>query len=411
MGLVSRTDLLRRLIRSPTFLSVLIHGGAGLGFAVASLVLARVLAEREYALFTLVIALVNLGHALAPSGIDGVMIRRDLDRGPRLIARVVGATALVSFVIAGIGAFGYDLRPSLVAVVFVSSATGGAMYVAAARFQRERRFGLSLSLVQSPNLVLVLAAVLTVALGATGAWLPLLVSTTGFVAFACAGWALLLSEREAQPASEPAFPWREAFGIMGLNASGLLLVQLDRLIIPHLLPLEDLATFGVLAAIVGSLFRVLQMGVGFSLTPRLAAAPGIAERRSLIRHEARLVVAMILVGSVGIWLVTPVVERTLLAGKYHLSGALILAGIAAGVAKSLNAFSNATVTALADRRELTLVNLLAWVSVAVSIGAAVLLARWGLAGVVYGVGLGWLLRALTGLGVTMRHLGYVQSRP
>jgi len=34
----------------------------------------------------------------------------------------------------------------------------------------------------------------------------------------------------------------------------------------------------------------------------------------------------------------------------------------------------------------------------------VVLARWGLAGVVYGVGLGWLLRALTGIGITLRHL-------
>jgi O-antigen/teichoic acid export membrane protein len=109
-------------------------------------------------------------------------------------------------------------------------------------------------------------------------------------------------------------------------------------------------------------------------------------------------------GSIGIWLLTPVVERAFLAGKYHLTGALILAGIAARVAKSLNAFSNATVTALADQRELTVVNILGWVSAAVSVAAAVVLARWGLAGVGYGVGLGWLLRALTGIGITLRHL-------
>ena len=58
----------------------------------------------------------------------------------------------------------------------------------------------------------------------------------------------------------------------GLNASGLLLIQLERLVIPHVLPLADLALYGVLGAIAGSLFRVLQMGVGFSLLPRLRAA-------------------------------------------------------------------------------------------------------------------------------------------
>jgi Na+-driven multidrug efflux pump len=121
--------------------------------------------------------------------------------------------------------------------------------------------------------------------------------------------------------------------------------------------------------------------------------------------------AIVVVGSVGIWLVTPVVERLLLAGKYHLGGALILAGIAAGVAKSLNAFSTAAVTALADQRELTLVNVLGWVTVLVSVVAAALLARWGLAGVVYGVGLGWLLRAITGMALTLRHLHPAVQEP
>jgi O-antigen/teichoic acid export membrane protein len=214
----------------------------------------------------------------------------------------------------------------------------------------------------------------------------------------------MFAERRRGRAAEGSFPWREALAMMGLNASGLFLIQLDRLIIPYVLPLEELATYGVLAAIVGSLFRVLQMGVGFSLTPRLAAAPGVRERRRLIRHEARLVAIIVAVGSAGIWVLTPLIERVFLAGKYHLTGAVILAGIGAGVAKSLNAFSNATVTALADQRELTLVNIFGWVSVAISIAAAAVLSRWGLAGVVWGVGLGWLLRAATGIGITLRHL-------
>ena len=66
-----------------------------------------------------------------------------------------------------------------------------------------------------------------------------------------------------------------SLALAGLAASGLLLVQLERLVLPHLLPLSDLALYGVLGAIAGSLFRVLQMGVGFSLLPRLRAASGM----------------------------------------------------------------------------------------------------------------------------------------
>jgi O-antigen/teichoic acid export membrane protein len=395
---------LRRLWGSPTVLSMLVHGAAGIGFAAASLILARVLPEREYAVFTLVIALVNLGYALSPCGIDGVVLRRDMDLGPRLLAMVLAATMPVAVALAVIGTVGYGLSLSQATMVFLATAAGGAMMVAASRLQRQRRFGLSLTLGQSPNLVLAVAALLTVVLQGTRAALPLIVATAGFVAFAAVGWAVLLAERRPLTTPDGAFPWSEALAIMGLNASGLLLVQLDRLVIPHVRPLEELATFGVLAAIVGSLFRVLQMAVGFSLTPRLAAAAGVRERRRLIRNEARLVAVIVLLGSAGIWLLTPIVEQAVLAGKYHLGGSLVLAGIVAGIAKSLNAFSNATVTALADRRELSLVNTFGWVSVVVSVVAAVGLAPWGLAGVVYGVGLGWLIRALTGIGITLRHL-------
>ena len=190
----------------------------------------------------------------------------------------------------------------------------------------------------------------------------------------------------------------------GLQASGLVLIQLDRLVIPHVLSIQDLATFGVLSAIAGSLFRVLQMGVGYTLLPRLRAAVGVPARRRLIAHEARLVGAIVLLGSAVIWVVTPLVERWFLVGKYHLAGSLVLASIVAGIAKILNSFSKATVSALGDARELTLVNLAGWASVAIAVLAAVFAARWGLAGVIYGVGFGWLLRALTAFYLTMRHL-------
>jgi Na+-driven multidrug efflux pump len=112
----------------------------------------------------------------------------------------------------------------------------------------------------------------------------------------------------------------------------------------------------------------------------------------------------VLVGCLVLWVATPAVEHWLLADRYHFSNALVLAALLAGCAKILSAFSKAAVTALADARELALVNLSGWASVALSIVAAVVGARWGLAGVIYGVGLGWLLRSLAALAVMLRHL-------
>jgi Na+-driven multidrug efflux pump len=77
----------------------------------------------------------------------------------------------------------------------------------------------------------------------------------------------------------------------------------------------------------------------------------------------------------------------------------------------MNSFTKSTVTALATQAELSMVNVLGWASVAVAIPAAVFGARWGLAGVIYGVGFGWLLRALTAFYVTLRHLKLPASIP
>jgi O-antigen/teichoic acid export membrane protein len=371
---------------------------------VANLILARVLPTAEYALLTLVVALVNVGYPLAPAGVDGMVNRRPLEAGPRLLRRTMRAMVPVGLLFAAIALVGYQISPLLALLVLVSTMAGGALLVAAGQFQSEQRFGISLAINQSPNLILLLAALWVVLTGGRGAEPALVVWALGFLATAGLGWAILFRERHAKPHRSVAFPWSESVAFAGLAAAGLLLIQLERLLIPYLLPLEDLATYGVLAAIVGSLFRVLQMGVGYSLLPRLRAAAGILERRRLITREVRLVLAIVALGSALIWVVTPLLERWFLDGKYHLSGALILAALVTGVAKIVNGFAQSTVSALADARELSMVSLLGWVAVGVAVLGAAGGARWGLAGVIYGVGLGWLMRALVALYLTARHL-------
>ena len=162
--------------------------------------------------------------------------------------------------------------------------------------------------------------------------------------------------------------------------------------------------FGVLSAIAGSLFRLLQMAVGFTLLPRLRNATTVFERRQLIAHELRFAIVIAVVGAAAILVLTPLIERWFLAGKYHLPLSLVAAALFSGVAKIAHAFAKATATALATPRELAFVNGAGWLSVALAIGAAVVAARWGLAGVVYGVGLGWLAWAVMSFVLVIRHL-------
>jgi O-antigen/teichoic acid export membrane protein len=395
----------KRLWYSPTLRSAFVLGVSGVGFAAANLILARVLSAAEYALFTLVVALVNLGGAIAPAGVDEIVKRHRLEIGSRLLWQVIGVATGAGLIFAGIAAVGYELSWPLVLLVLISTLAYGVMLVAGAQFQSELRFGISLSLLQSPNAVLLIAAAVVLLVREYDAWLPLLIASVGYVAAAAYGWGKLFAEQGRRSHERSGFSWPEALSFAGVNAAGLLLIQLERLVIPHVLPLQDLATYGVLAAIVGSLFRVFQMGVGYSLTPRLRAAATVQARRRLLAHEAKLAGGIVLLGSVFLWVVTPLVERYLLAGKYHLSASLILATIVSGLAKLMSAFTKSTVTAVADPREVHILTLLSWVSVGVAILAALAGGHWlGLAGVIYGVGLGWAIRAAAAYYLTMRHL-------
>lgn len=391
-------------VPSSTVRSMVVYGTSGLAFLGANLVLARALSTDQYALVTLVVALVTLGYHLAPVGLDGVVVRGRADAGPALLKRAGTAAAAVGAALTAAAWGFYGVAPATAALLLPASVAGALMLVAAARFQREQRFTLALALITSPNLLLLLGAAATLALGGQTAQLTLLVLTVGLGLSAAVGWTVVLREGPRGVPPLAAVPWREAAALAGVSAAGMLFIQLERLLIPHLLPIADLALFGVLAAIAGSLFRLLQMGVGFSLLPRLRDAATVFERRRLIAHEARFAAAIAVAGAAAILIVTPLVERWFLAGKYALPTALVVAALFSGVAKIAHAFAKVAATALGTPRELSRVNGAGWVSVALGVGGAYLAAPWGLTGVIYGVGLGWLAWAAMMYAVVQRHL-------
>ena len=89
---------MRALWRSTTLRSAAVLGFSGVGFAVANLVLARALPTEEYAVLTLVVALVNVGYPMAAAGVDGMVNRRRLEAGPRLLRRLMQASIPVALV-------------------------------------------------------------------------------------------------------------------------------------------------------------------------------------------------------------------------------------------------------------------------------------------------------------------------
>ena len=95
----------------------------------------------------------------------------------------------------------------------------------------------------------------------------------------------------------------------------------------------------------------------------------------------------------------------------HLAGTLVLAAIVSGIGKIANAFTKALASAMADPWERALVNIFGWVSVAISIVGAFVGARWGLAGLIYGVAIGWFMRSVFATVIILRHLRLPVSIP
>jgi O-antigen/teichoic acid export membrane protein len=392
------------VLRSPTIRNTAVLGAAGAGFSLANLLLARGLPREEYAIFALVITFFNVAIPLAPLGVDVLLNRRDLDRGRRLFLRAATTAVLTATATVALAGLAYGVSAGMLWLIGLAVGVGGINYVAAAHFQSRSRFGLSLLLHQGINFVMVVAAVATLLFGWDSARPAVAFMAGSYVVLGLIGWTRMFAEHRVGSGGGDAFSWAEALSCLGVGGVAIVLGQLERLLIPQLLTLEVLATYGILAAIVGSAYRMLWLGVGFTLIPGLRAAASPAARRRLLRHEAATVGGIMALAGAVIWLVTPPLIEWLLAGKYYLSGPLILAAIVNGVLKVASAFSRAAVTALGTARGMTLLNRLGFVAMAAAIGGATIGARWGLPGLLYGVAAGWLVQGVAAAILALPHL-------
>ncbi len=353
-----------------------------------NLLLARALPPAQFGVFTLFLALVQIGASLAPVGLDGQANRRPggaVPPGRALLTSgiVAGATAIVASTL-------YRMESALAIALVISITAGGSSRVAAAIFQSRLRFGLALSL--SQGLAMALLGMGALAVIAGGVQLRLLAALVAgyYVISAAMGWGILA--REKHQGHSEAHSLLEGLSLLGITAAALILMQLERLLIPRLLTLEHLATFAVVATLVGSPFRMLQMGAGYTLLPRLSTASTPEERRQLVRREA---VAVMMIGGAAasvILFAAPWIADWLLAGKYELSTALMVAALVSAAVRLVDGFATTMVWALASAQQLALLNWVSWTCAGVGVITSWLGARWGLIGLMYGVTLGWVCR-------------------
>jgi O-antigen/teichoic acid export membrane protein len=398
------TRWLNGIVRSPALWAASAFAISGVGFAVASLLLARVLPKVEFGALMLALALVTLGIQFAPAGADGVVNRRHVDFGRPLFWRALVTSLITALAFLVIARFGYGLAWPYAMLVLAGGVAGGLGRVSAAKFQSLQHFSFALWLLQGANLALLLAAALLTLRGSSLALLPLAAFVFGFVLTAGWGWIALFRRRQTELGAFEAFSWREALAYAGVHFAGVVMTQLDRLIIPKLLSLEELASFGVLAALAIAPFRMLQLGLGYTLLPRIRNAATVVARRHVLLQEALISGLIVTTGSVAIWLLAPVVLHLVLADKYILGPTLIAAALVSGLVRVITGLTRAAVSALCSNRELVYLSGLMWLSVAVALGGAAVGAHWGLVGVIYGVSLGWVAQVIVSVGIVLPYL-------
>jgi O-antigen/teichoic acid export membrane protein len=366
--------------------------------------LARVLPTGEFARFALFFAIAQIGMNIGPFGADVIMTRRHFEPGPKLHRQVLYSSAIVAVVLVVLSKLLYPLSNALLAIMFATIGAGGVKVVATSHYRSRQRFGAALLLTMSTNAALLVASSVAYVMHADSALLPAgtMAASVGITAWL--GWRAVASEQGIGKNDLVDYPMSEAWSAVSFIGAGMILNSLERLVTPGLLGLSALATFSLLATIAGSPFQMLHQGIGYTLVPGLRNAANRAVRRRVLAHESLVAVASCVAAALVVWWLTPFIFHTVLADRYVISGALVLAVVCLGCVKVLGSIAAAAVNALGSGADLARMSVAGWLAIGVAAVGAWLGSRWGLGGLVYGVGMGWLVRAVVVGRLAVRHL-------
>ena len=394
--------MLNDVLKSPSMQASVVYGIGGIGFAVGTIILAKSLPAQEFAWVALVLAIGQLTNTVGPLGANTLVVRYPVNPDTGLLYRIFLSSSVVAVVASAVAWIVYELSGTLTILAAIAFAAASVNLVGASIFRSRGRFLTTLAFTQIQNIVIVIAALVTVVTSLNTALTPVGLIALAFALSAAVAWFGAFNLAPIDNATRTSeLPWKEGRTILYAAVAVTLLIQLERLSIPKLLDNESLATFAILASIAGSPFRLLQMGVNLTLVPRLRQAGDAAARIRILKVEAFVAFLVAGVAAVVVWLFAQPFVDWFLENRYELSDGLIAAAVVAGFAKVISALASAGVTALGSARELSRLSISSWLAVGVGAVGAVVGAGYGLTGIVLGVSTGWIFLAVVATFLSM----------
>jgi O-antigen/teichoic acid export membrane protein len=383
------------LLRSPALRAAGMLMAGGFGFAAANILLARLLASSEFGALSLFLALIQLSLTLGPFGLDLSINRHRLDASNELRNWGLVTSVVTGILIASAAVALYDVDAIMAGCLVVAGIASSFNRFGSSILQAQQRFGFSLFLGQVHNYILLLSVPLLWAIGTNRA-LPIMgMMVVSYLITSIVGWVAASRKRLRAEPSPPLRDFlKESLAGFGILLATQVLWQLERLVIPRTLSMEDLATFAVVAAIAGSPFRMLQIGIGHTLLPGLRGCRDRHDVHRLMKREGAIVFGASAASVLAVVIVTPFIVDHFLEGRYDIGWALLIAVVVTGLVKVVNGFVSAIVQAFGSTTALAKFNVLTWIGLLAGVACATYGASYGVTGVVYGVGVAWLAMSL-----------------
>jgi len=376
----------RAAIRSHSLRAAVLFAISGAAFAIGNLLLARRLPVAEYGSLVLAVAIYMVLAQLAPLGTDQMVIRRALTYR-RKTAAFQAISGLMIGCVAALGIREFASFPWIAAAALGGAVASGALLVGVSAEMRARGWGFAPMVFAAPSFVLLVIGVAAQLVPSPGLETTLIAFALGLLVLALA--AVLLTLRHASYTAPAAVRWLDIVPIVGVVAVATISNQFDRLLLPLLLGLGDVATFSVLSSLAIFPFRLLDAGVNFTLTPRLSKAGDPRLAYGAFKAELGITAAFLVIACGGIVLLAPAVAFHLTDGRYELSVLLVICACLSGLAKLMHGFLRSIAVALGTSQELYQVNACGWIALTVAALCAAAGSRFGLAGFVAGSASGY----------------------